>query len=188
MVKKSFSMATFLFQWFMVLGTWFYAAHPAGQTAPGTAPLAKAYHPFYVAVTEINHNVAAKTLEISCKLFADDLEQALEKNYHTTLDISSAKEKATFDKLISDYVHQHLGIAVDGKPVPLNYIGYEKEKESAFCYFEVPNVPAMKRVDLTNSLLHDFNSDQINIIHFIFHGKRQSQKLDYPATKASFTF
>lgn len=188
MVKKSFLMATFLFQWFLFLGTSLFAAGATGSAVVNSPAGATAYHPFYVAVTEINHNASAKTLEISCKLFADDLEQVLEKTYHTALDISAAKDKAALDKFISDYIHKHLGLAIDGKAVQLNYIGYEKEKESAYCYFEVSNVPSLKKVDLTNSILQDFNSDQINIIHFIFHGKRQSQKLDFPATKASFTF
>jgi hypothetical protein len=35
-------------------------------------------HPFYVSVTEISQNATDKSLEVSCKFFADDFEQTLE--------------------------------------------------------------------------------------------------------------
>ena len=94
------------------------------KTAPNAAP-----HPFYVAVTEVAQNTAEKSLEISCKFFVDDFEQTLENNYKTQLDIAAAKDKASFDKYIPDYINKHLILTADGKPLKLNYVGYEKEKE-----------------------------------------------------------
>ena len=145
-------------------------------------------HPFYIAVTEINLNTSDKTLEVSCKMFADDLEQTIERNNHTSLDISAEKDKASFDKFIPAYVKAHLAIAVDGKRTNLSYIGYEKEKESAYCYFQVENISSLKKIDIIDSILHDFTSDQINIIHVTVNGKRQSTKLDYPDKNVSFSF
>lgn len=145
-------------------------------------------HPFYVSVTEINQNAKEGSLEISCKFFADDFEQTLDADYHAQADINATKDKATFDKLIPDYINKHLQLVADGKPVKLNYVGYETEKESAYCYFEVQGLSSVKQLDAMNSLLHDFKKEQINIMHVIVGGKRQSTKLDYPDTKASFRF
>ncbi len=52
------------------------------------------FHPFYVSVTEINHNAKEQTLEISCKMFAEDLEEILKKNYKTAIDLSAEKPQA----------------------------------------------------------------------------------------------
>ncbi|RYZ27517.1 MAG: hypothetical protein EOO10_12475 [Chitinophagaceae bacterium] len=145
-------------------------------------------HPFYVSVTEINQNAAEKSLEISCKFFADDFEQTLEKAYKTQLDISSDKDKAFFDKFIPDYIAKHFGLTVDGKPVKLNYVGYEKEKESVYCYFELTSTPNVKRLDITSNLLYELTQEQINIMHITVNGKRQSSKLSYPDVKAAFQF
>ena len=79
-------------------------------------------------------------------------------------------------------------IVIDGKLAKLTYVGFEKEKESAFCYFQVEGVGAFKKLDVMNSLLHDFNDGQINIVHVVVNGKRQSTKLDYPDRQASFSF
>lgn len=174
-------MASFFYQWLLFLLLPFWNAATKKQAAPSP-------HPFYVSVTEINHNAAEKSLEISCKFFAEDLEQILEKDYKTQLDISSSKDKAAFDKDIPDYVGKRLSLVVDGKPVSLKYIGFEKEKESAYAYFEVSGVASVKSINATNSLLHDFINQQINIMHVTVGGKRQSTKLDYPEIKASFSF
>jgi len=184
-------MATILYKWFLVSGLLFIAGLPKTGKAildKSIPASVEALHPFYISITEINHNAKDKTLEISCKMFAEDLEETLDKNYKTEVDLSLAKDKAALDKFIPDYINRHFSLAVDGKPVKLNYVGYEKDKESAYCYFQVDNVPSLKRLDVNNSLLHDFNQDQINIVHVVVNGKRQSTKLDFPSKQASFSF
>jgi hypothetical protein len=148
----------------------------------------ESFHPFYVSVTEINHNAKEKTLEVSCKIFADDMEAVLKQNYKTKVDLVSPQQHEQNNKLIADYIIKHLAFVADGKPVKLSYVGFEKESESVYCYFEVDNLPALKKLDVTNSLLQDFNDTQINIMHVIVNGNRKSYKLDYPNKQASFSF
>jgi hypothetical protein len=178
-------MAAIFYKWLMIYSCLFGTSVSNKQASLYNASTP---HPFYIAVTEINLNTADKTLEVSCKMFADDLEQILEKNNHAELDISAEKDKAKFDSYIPAYVKHHLSLSVDGKASNLSYIGFEKEKESAYCYFQVENVSSLKKIDISDSILQDFTSDQINIIHVTINGKRQSTKLDYPSTNASFNF
>ena len=145
-------------------------------------------HPFYVSVTEINHNAADKSLEVSCKVFTDDLEEVLKQNYRVAVDLSNTAQQAQNNKLVTDYFLKHLAIAADGKVSKLAYLGYEKDKESVYCYFEVLNVSSVKKIELTNSILQDLNDKQINIMHIVVGGSRKSYKLDFPDKKASFTF
>lgn len=156
---------------------------PFGFAARKTAP-----HPFFISVTEISQNAKEGSLEVSCKFFADDLEQTLETAYHAKLDISSPQSKAAFDKFIPDYIDRHLQLQADGKPLQFSYIGFEKEKESAYCYFEIPRLSTVKQLEAVNTLLHDFKNEQINIMHVTINGHRQSTKLDYPSSRASFRF
>ena len=44
------------------------------------AGLDGAGHPFFVSVTEINHNAKDKTIEIACKIFTDDFETLSKSN------------------------------------------------------------------------------------------------------------
>ena len=184
--KIILSMAASVYKWFLVPGflllvSWFETENPS-------IPANAVSHPYYISVVEINHNSTDKALEVSCKIFTNDFETTLEKNYKTKVDLVNPKDKPATEKLIVDYINKHLLIKADGKAVKLSFIGYEKEEEAIYSYFQVDNVPSVKKIDVANSLLHDFSNQQINIIHCIVGGKRQSSKLDYPNTLASFQF
>ncbi len=145
-------------------------------------------HPFYVSVVEVAHNKAAATLEISCKLFAEDLETVLERQYKTGVDFGQAGQKEAIDRMVARYIQQHLLLAADGKPLQLNYIGFEQESEALYGYFEASGVAAVKVLRVENNLLYDFTDKQINIMHVTVKGVRKSSKLDYPETQAAFAF
>jgi hypothetical protein len=172
-------MAVIFYKWLFISFLGLFIAHKEPVVKP---------HPFYIAVTEVNHNASEKTLEISIKLFADDFEQILNKDYKQSLDIGNDKQKALIDRYALDYINKHLAFVVDGKQQQLNYLGFEKDKESAYCYLQIDNIASVKRIDVTNTILHDFNNTQINIVHAVVNGKRQSTKLDFPNKQASFSW
>jgi hypothetical protein len=145
-------------------------------------------HPFHVSTTEINHNASDKTLEISCKVFIDDFESALARQYHTKADLSAVNMKTAMDTLVKKYITSHLLLNADGKTLVIKYLGFEKENEAVYAYLQVDNISSVKKVDISNSILYDLYDDQISIMHVIVNGNRKSSKLDYPATKASFEF
>lgn len=145
-------------------------------------------HPFHVSVIEINHNAADKTLEISCKIFTDDFEKVLAENYKAKVDLTNPPNKAAMDSLIKRYIFSHLSIKADGKPVKLQYVGFENESEAAFSYIEVENINTVKKIEVTTNMMHDMFIDQMNIIHTIVGGKRISNKLEYPDKETSFIF
>lgn len=145
-------------------------------------------HPFHVSVIEINHNAADKTLEISCKIFTDDFERTLAKNYATKVDLINPPDKNAMDTLVKKYLYSHLSIKANGKPVTLNYIGFEVDKEAAYGYIEVSNVPSVSKVDIGTNIMYDMFEDQVNIMHVIVNGERKSTKLNFPATEATLSF
>jgi uncharacterized protein DUF6702 len=145
-------------------------------------------HPLYVAVTEINHNAQEKTLEISCKTFADDLGKAIEKSANVKIDLFNIKDKAAAEKAITEYFRKHLVLKADGKAVQLELIGFERESEAVWSYFQVTNISSVKKLDVTNNILFEASNDQINLLHVTVNGNRKSTKLDFPNTHASFDF
>ncbi|SRR5579871_193230 len=143
-------------------------------------------HPFYVSVTEINHNAKDKTLEISCKMFTNDFEKALEKVFHTKADLTEPKDKNASDKMIFEYIQKHLQIKVDGKLQPLQFVGSENQAEATWSYFQVNNVPAVKRIDVMNNILYETFESEINIMHVSVMGNRKSLEVTNPNSNASF--
>lgn len=168
-------MAAFLYKWL------FISLFPAN--------IFVAYqHPFHVSTTEINHNAADKTLEISCRVFTDDFESALTKVFNVKADFSNPAIKTTMDTLVKKYINGHLQLKAEGKLISLTYIGFENEKEAIYIYVQADNIGTVKKIEAVNSILHDLYDDQINIMHVVVAGNRKSTKLDYPAKEAVFSF
>jgi hypothetical protein len=184
-------MAVFFNKWFVMvaISMIFNTSTDLNQVALfDTERKGTSLHPFHVSVTEINHNAAEKTLETSCKIFTDDFENALSKKFNTKIDLINSRDRAAMDKYVSAYVHDHLQVKADGKQVTLNYLGYEIETEAAYVYLQADNISAVKKVDITNTIMYDTFTDQVGINHVIVGGNRKSVKLDYPNNQASLQF
>lgn len=145
-------------------------------------------HPFYVSVTEMNFNPKTNNLEISCKLFVDDLQLALIKNYKRQIDLLNTKQEADNSKFLNDYLSKHLAINVDSKIAGIKFIGFEVESESIYCYFEATNIPSPQKVVITNNILQDYKDEQVNIMHVVVKGNRKSAKTDNKSSQATLTF
>ena len=148
----------------------------------------KTVHPLHLATVEIDHNATDKALEITCKTFWDDFESILSKVNRSKVDLVSGKDTAGNNKKIFEYIKSHLQITIDGKPVQMSFVGYEKEDVVVYSFLQVDNISSVKKVTIVNSLMHDMFDDQVEIIHMIVNGNRKSTKLDYPAKSAEFSF
>jgi len=183
-------MVTLLNKWFFILliPAGLYIGERIHEEKPlFTERFFNSLHPIHVSVTEINHNAADKTLEISVRIFTDDFEKVLAQNYKTRVDLINPDKKA-MDKLVSDYIKTNLTIRADSKPVNFSYLGFEKEDEVINSYLQVDNITTVTKIELVDKLMHDLFTDQTNLIHVTVGGKRKSMKLDYPDKEAVFIF
>jgi len=146
------------------------------------------YHPIFVSVTEIEHDFAEKTLEISCKVFTDDFETTLRKNYNGKIDLLDEKMRTSMNPIVNDYILKHLKLFVNGKPVALQFLGFEQQEEGIVSFYEVKNIIHVKKVDVVNDLLYEFMPQQMEIIHVTVNGERKSSRLNNPDSMAEFTF
>jgi hypothetical protein len=145
-------------------------------------------HPFFVSVIEINHNPKEASVEISVRIFTEDLEKTLQKYSTTKVDMVHPTDKALLDKQINAYLVQKLKLRINGQPVAMQYIGHELQKESVWTYLEIPKIAEVKKLEVNCGLLFDYEKNQTNIFHVKSKGVEKSYKLDYPANTVSFDF
>jgi hypothetical protein len=124
------------------------------------------FHPFYISLTEIKYNSKVKSLEISQKIFWNDLEEHLTEIHQSKIDFLNPKDKAELDKKLKKYILENNEILVNGKKVELNYLGYQIEEDAAWFYLEAKQIPRPQNVDVKNSILHQYFDSQQNIINF----------------------
>ena len=146
------------------------------------------WHPFYVSVTEIKHDAAAAEVQVSCRIFADDLENVLKKQYKLPVDIIHPTNRTQTDSLVSAYLNKHLLITIDGKALRLHYLGYKIEEEAAWCFLEAENIKTFKQIYVKNDILYTEHPNQINMIHALSGTARKSTKLDNPEANADIQF
>ena len=165
----------------LILFKWLFAALLSTGNHEST-------HPIFVSVTEIEQNVKDQTLEISCKIFTDDLERALRKNNRQKIDLLDTLLKTSMYGVVNNYIQAHLKIFVDGKPAKMNFLGFEQQEEGISGYFQVDKINSIKEISVTDNILYECQSQQINLLHVTVNGKRQSTKLNNPDDHALFKF
>ncbi|RYY53688.1 MAG: hypothetical protein EOO09_17080 [Chitinophagaceae bacterium] len=166
-------MVVFLYRWYFV-----FAIGLMGFTD----------HPFHVSTTEVNHNAEDKTLEISCHIFTDDFEDAIRRESGSKVDFSNAAMKPLMDSLAKKYVLNHLSLKVNNRAVQLSCLGWELEREAVYVYLQVDGVSAVNQVEVTNSILFNLYTDQMNIMHVKVNGERKSHKMTYPEKSSVMKF
>ncbi len=135
---------------------------------------AHAFHKYYVSICEIAHNPKMETLEVTFKIFTDDLERALEQDGKFNIELGTVDEHPFTDSLISNYIMDHFELIIDEEVKPMFFLGKEAEIESTWCYIEVYKVANMTELQIYNDLLLDVYEDQNNLIHLDYKGEKSS--------------
>ena len=173
--------------WTLICQPLFYCCVMTGIILPEKR-VVEAMHPIHVSTANIEYNKQDNKVEVICTIFTDDFEAALVKQYHKKTDLNKAEMHAAMDVLVKNYIADHLQIKISASALPLNYLGFEINKEATDVYFESGVIPAVKKIEVDDSLLHNLFDDQINIVHITVNGERKSEKLNYPDRKVSQTF
>lgn len=146
-------------------------------------------HPFHVSVMDAEYNMENGTIQVSHRLFLDDLEDGL-KDFHGIdyVDTVEPENEKYLDSLIAKYLQNKVFFVIDGEEKAFKYFGSELEGDARWCYYEVGDVKNLKQVEITNVALMDVFDDQQNIIHLKAKGKIQSYKLDRRTKVKTFSF
>ncbi len=140
--------------------------------------LSQTSHKFYVSTTSIEYVKEKQVLQIITKIFTEDIEQALQQRYSSSISLDSNKETESDEEYLKKYLLKKIKINVNGTPVSLNYIGKEYDIDIAKIYFEIENISELNTFEIENIVLIDMFSEQQNIIHLQTSENRRSLFLD----------
>lgn len=146
-------------------------------------------HPFYVSITSIDYAEDRNMLEVSSRIFYDDLEAALNQDGNQKIDLIRPTNRTVADSAIARYLRKNLKISINGAPAPLHYLGYEIEEDVAWCFLEAKSTAdGISKLGIECSTLYQLFDTQSNIFHVSVKKLRKSLKLDYPKKSNSVTF
>ncbi|MCW3070392.1 MAG: Uncharacterized protein JWO44_282 [Bacteroidetes bacterium] len=148
----------------------------------------KPVHRFYLSLTEVRIDSKKQTLDVSCKLFTDDLEDALLKKYGKKVDLSTSAKNKEVQDLVNKYINENFKVNVGGKLQTLAFVGFETETDATWCYLESAPFISKGKVSIMNTLLYDYLPEQSNMINCYWDDVEKSAKLANPEKMTEFDF
>ncbi len=156
---------------------------------PDGTEVKEGLHPIHISVTEINYNEKSKSLQITTRIFVDEIELGVRtQRKEPELDILEPKNGVTTKQLLANYLHAHFKIKIDGKPAKINFLGHEKEDISFVCYLEIENIKKLKTIEVFNDIITEIHEDQSNLVHVTYKAPVKSARLTRENVSEVFTF
>jgi hypothetical protein len=121
-------------------------------------------HPFYVSICQVDLNQKTQSLEISLKIFADDLILGLKNAGASKLYLGEKKENEKTDVYVFDYLKSNLKFYVNDIPKNYSFIGKELEADVVWIYLEIQNISGLNNITVDCKLLTEVLETQSNII------------------------
>lgn len=131
-------------------------------------------HKFYVSIYQINYAQEKKMLEITSRIFIDDLNFVLEKKFKRKANIGEPTETEGDVLMMKNYIEDNFSIKINGKQRKINFLSKEIDNNVVVCYFNVKDISSITSIEIQNKALLELNSDQQNIIQTSINGKKKS--------------
>lgn len=145
------------------------------------------FHPIYVSFTKIEYNVKTQTIQISSRVFYEDLNNAIDQENKTKFDITKSEDKRN-QALVTNYLKKHLKITINGHTESASHLGYEIQGDVAWYYQEIKNVNKVQKVSVYNNLLYKLRPDQTNLVELNINGESKTLKFQLPTTLVDSVF
>jgi len=136
-------------------------------------------HPFHVSVTEVTYLQDAKALQVTQRIFYDDLEKGIQEannndGYRLTIPL---------DLLAKEYLINQTSVSAGGKKAEL--LGAEEDKDLVWVYFEIENLAPISEINIESTLLTRTFDDQENLLHFKLPSGKETYRLNADKEKMS---
>jgi hypothetical protein len=134
-----------------------------------------AFHKFYVGVFQVEYAAEKKMIQITSRIFIDDLNNAMEKKYHKKTFVGTEKETQADLDLFKKYLAENFTIKINGQTKSITFLSKEVEAGDVLvCYSRIKDIDKFKTIEISNTILVDWNGEQQNITHISAFGTKRS--------------
>lgn len=131
-------------------------------------------HKFYVSIYQVDFVPEKKRVEITARIFLDDLNLALEKEFKTKIQLGEKTESSQDVQFLQKYLMKHLKISIDDKEKNIQFLSKEVENNVVIIYLKIVDVKKINSFRIYNNALLELYSDQQNIIQTKFYNKKRN--------------
>ncbi|MEA1786694.1 DUF6702 family protein [Arenibacter sp. GZD96] len=133
-------------------------------------------HKFYVSVSHVTYAEKEDALQITTRIFTDDLDQLLEERYGLTAQLGTELESTEADAYLEKYLRSKFTVRINGNTRDFDFIGKKADNDVMVCYMELPNIgfQHLNAIEIQNEVLHDLFEDQQNVVHITVQERKKS--------------
>jgi hypothetical protein len=132
------------------------------------------FHKFYVGVFQIDYFKEKKAVQITARLFIDDLEKALYKKHNKHFYLTTKDEISDANSYIASYLSEKLKIKINNKVQTLQFLSKEQENNIVICYLKINFKDNIKELEISNTILSDIFKEQQNLLHLNINGNKKT--------------
>jgi hypothetical protein len=140
-------------------------------------------HKFYMAIYQINYAPEKKMLQITSRIFIDDLNKTLEQKFKKKFYLGTDKETLESVELFKKYLSEKFSIKVNGQPKTMSFLSKEIDGDVLVCYLNIKEISKLSSLEIVNSVLIDSFLEQQNIVHVSAFGTKNSFLFTASSTK-----
>ena len=134
---------------------------------PAHTPAAAA-HKYYTSLAQVEYNVEEKTVEVTLRVFADDLELALGRRAGREVNL---ERKGEAERLVHPYLLDTFEIKNrDGEVKALKWVGMELRAGVAWIYVEAEMPEGLAGGSLRDHVLFELFEEQVNTVSVRYPG------------------
>jgi len=142
-------------------------------------------HKFYVSLCRIHYIPDSARLQITIKIFTDDLEKVLEQQGAGEEMPGDGRELSATDSALSEYLSRHFRLRIHDKLIPLHFLGKEVSYDVTWCYLESEGVEPFDELTVESDLLTEAFPAQINLVELSVGEEKKGVMLNRDKTKES---
>ncbi len=126
-------------------------------------------HKFYASFVTLNYNQQEQLVEITIRIFPDDLEAALSRQNNKPVHLDKSKAVSA---MIMAYLRKTFELKKGGRLLQLRWVGLDLGVNSAFLYLQMKLPGGLSGVHLRNHFLFEMFDDQTNVVSIKYNGKQ----------------
>lgn len=131
-------------------------------------------HKFYVSIYQIDFVPEKRRVEITARIFMDDLNLALNQEFNAKSQLGEKSETNQDLVVLQKYLAKHLKISIDGKEQPIVFLSKEIDNNVVVVYLKINDIKKISTFKIYNNALLEIYSDQQNIIQTNFYNKKRN--------------
>ena len=146
-------------------------------------------HPVHVSNTDVDLSRDGRTLEITVRIFTDDLEEAITPPGQAVTARFGTTPPPVLDSLLRRYLRDRLRITLEEFTAAApTLLGHERADDATQIFLELPVAARPTRVRVLQRVLLDRYDDQTNLVHVTVGTAKRSALLRRGQDEAEWRF